>query len=121
MSIGRAPSWQARINHAQTLAALTHPDTGDQPTEKRCSHGHIAGKCPECEREADKRYALKVAAIVDRILGNIRAQPHAERRAERVEILTARVARGIPEPALRPRRAPSMPAGADAAVQMELG
>lgn len=111
----RPPSWVARINHAgvgQAVLEATDPD------EKRCGHGFHAATCPECKREEDARYALRVAVTSDRILGVVRAQSREQRTAERVRVVTARIKRGFPE---RPTRAkPKAEAAPSPSEQLEL-
>lgn len=113
----RPPSWIARLN-AEVVGQVVLEAT--EPDEKRCSHGFLARTCPECQREADARYALRVKTTADRILELVRAQPREQRTAERIRHVTARIAKGFPDrPARRPAPEPE-PAAPPPTEQLEL-
>lgn len=80
--------------------------------DQLCHHDNVIGRCPDCRREADPHRAA------ERILREVRAQPYAQRRAER---LAVQAHRPIPAPARRPAPRPSLRTRRDPAhVQMEL-
>lgn len=76
----RAPSVQARINN-HNARAVARPD-GVQ----LCHHENVVGRCADCRREADPWRAA------ERIAREVCAWSFADRRAERIRLVSARYA-----------------------------
>lgn len=103
----KPPSIDAQLNHREVQAIIQQAATPDICPD----HGGIADRCAACRWEAEHP--------ADRIIAEIRALTHEERRAIRVQVLRARYANVTPwrRPPAPPRPRRQQPAGP---TQMEL-